>query len=208
LRRFTHVQNSISSLGKCATILTLGLLTAVPTAAKAGEFIQADKLYKLTLQDYWETTLPPPVADIVFVCSEKVCGKGVCEGDQCSRLVQFMIISFKPIDVRGNSQSEFFRDFPMSEVQGLVQDILAAGTKSYHELSALKRQHFGQNDFYVTDYAFAYKTGLAGNMMYAATFDHGFFYQFQFLAPEGTLNDHKARFEQVLTSLEFLEVIP
>jgi hypothetical protein len=205
LRRFTHVQNSMSPLWKCAIILTLGLLTALQTAAKASEFIQADKLYKLTLQDYWETKLPPPVADVVFVCSEKVCGKGVCQGERCSRLVQVLVGSFKPSDVRGNSQREFFRDFPMSEVNGLVQDIVTAGTNSYQELSALKRQHFGQNDFYVTDYALTYKTGLARNMMFAATFDRGFFYQFQFFAPEGTLNDHKARFEEVLTSLEFLE---
>jgi hypothetical protein len=195
----------MSPLGRYRIVLALVLSGLAQSAANAGDFVKVEKNYKLQLEDFWTKAPTAGPFDAVFVCGEKVCGKGACQGDRCSGLVQFLIGSFPPPNMRGKSQSEFFRDVPASEVRSLAREMATVGAQSSKELSALKRRRFGRNDCFVTEYLLVYKTGASRNMMYALTFHRGYLYQFQFFAPDEALDDNRVRFEQVLSSMEFLE---
>ena len=193
-------------LWKCTLALALIVLGAVRQDASAGEFIKADKYYRLKLEDYWTANRPPgEPLDAAFLCDEKVCGKRVCQGSVCNGYVQFVIGSLPPPGMERTSQSEFFRDFPVSEVRSMAEEIATTAARSFKELSAPRRLHFGRNDYYVTEYELLYKTGASRDLMYAVTFSRGYFYQFQFFTPAGALKDNRPRFEQVLSSMEFLE---
>jgi PsbP len=192
-------------LGKCTLALALIALGAVLQGAGAGEFIKADKHYRLKLEDYWTTKPAGEPLDGAFLCDENICGKRVCQGSICNGFVQFVIGSAELPDAQSASQGEFFRHFPASEVREMAEEIATTAAQSFKELTPPERKRFGRNDYYVTEYALLYKTGASRNLMYAVTVDHGYFYQFQFFAPEGKLNDHRPRFEQVLASMEILE---
>jgi PsbP len=200
------LSSEVVMLGKCTLALALIALGAVRQDASAGEFIKADKHYRLKLEDYW-TANPPPgePLDAAFLCDEKVCGKRVCQGSVCNGFVQFVTGSAQLPDMQGTSQSEFFRDFPASEVRSMAEEIATTAAHSFKELSAPRRLHFGRNDYYVTEYDLLYKTGASRSLMYVVTFNRGYFYQLQFFTPAGALKDHRPRFEQVLSSMEFLE---
>jgi hypothetical protein len=192
-------------LGKCTLALALIALGAVLQGASAGEFIKVDKHYRLKLEDYWTTKPAGELLDGAFLCDEKVCGKRVCQGNVCNGFVQFVVGSMQLPDAEAASQSEFFRDFPASEVRAMAEEIATTAAHSFKELSPPERKHFGQNDYYVTEYALLYKTGASRGLMYAVTVDRGYFYQFQFFVPEGKLDDHRQRFERALASMEILE---